>query len=216
MKKLLSMVGIAAAGVFALGSAAHATLTPTDGLFFTAPADGTLTFTYEGFSAADKDTMTFDFNGATIFTNGGKPVLGPPPASTPGDTVTELVKKGGLYQLTLTDLTVAATWHSDPAANSDGKAHLKYTDTFSDFDLGAAPFPVTGNCAAGGGLACYLGWEDRKNPGADGDFNDLVFAEQFFPSVTPPGVPEPASMTLLGSGLIALGMVMRRRRRKAT
>jgi PEP-CTERM motif len=212
MKKLFSTIAIVATSTLALGSAAHATFVDTTASFFTPTSNGTLTFTYEGFSAADTDAMTFTFNGNPIFIN---------KTAAPGNVITESVISGQVYKLTLTDTSVANIWSSDPALNTadGGKAHLALTDTFSDFNLPGhpnAPFPVTTNCV-GGGLSCYLGWEDRPNPNPNNpltDFNDLVFAEQFTPT-TVTGTPEPASMTLLGSGLIALGMMMRRRRRKA-
>ena len=133
----------------------------------------------------------------------------------PGAFVIKSVTASQLYQLNLVDLNpdFANTWSSDPASNSDNSAHLSYTGDFSEFGIGGAPFPKSTNCALGG-LSCYLGWEDRPFPGADSDFNDLVFALQFTPDEVP-GTPEPTSMTLLGSGLIALGALMRRRRRKA-
>ena len=64
---------------------------------------------------------------------------------------------------------------------------------------------------------CYFGWEDLPGPGADDDFNDLVFALQFTPtslrSVDLRGdpVPEPGTLTLLCVGLLGLGFITHRR-----
>lgn len=57
-----------------------------------------------------------------------------------------------------------------------------------------------------------IAWEDLPwaNANTDKDFNDLVFAVE---SVTP-AVPEPATMLLLGSGLIGLAGFARRRFKK--
>ena len=71
------------------------------------------------------------------------------------------------------------------------------------------------NCALVSG--CYFGWEDLPGPGADDDFNDLVFALQFTPissrSVDLRGdpVPEPGTLTLLCVGLLGLGFITHRR-----
>ena len=55
------------------------------GPFFTAPADGTLTFTFEGYSASHTDQMVFAFNGDALFTNKSAAV---------GDVVHETVVQG--------------------------------------------------------------------------------------------------------------------------
>jgi len=176
-------------------------LIPTPASFFTAPADGILTFTYEGYSASDTDHMVFVFNGDALFTN---------KVSEVEAVVHQTVVGGQTYQISLHDSSTGATWFSNPASNQDGGAHLASTSIFSDFHLGAAaPAPVSTNCALLTG--CYLGWEDRSQPGADKDFNDLVFALQFTPAnrVSPDAahVPEPATLTLLCAGMLVLGLI---------
>ena len=143
----------------------------TTGLFFTAPADGTLTFTFEGYSADDTDQMVFAFSGDTLFTN---------KIAAVGDIVHETVVAGQIYLLGLRNNGAGDTWSSNPASNLDGQFQLASTSTFSDFHLGAAvPTPESTDCALVSG--CYFGWEDLLGQGADDDFNDLVFALQFTP-----------------------------------
>ena len=58
---------VAATGLaMLLGSPAHAVFVPTDNTFFTATQNGTLTFTYEGHSAADTDVMRVAINNSVI------------------------------------------------------------------------------------------------------------------------------------------------------
>jgi hypothetical protein len=184
---------------------AAADLVPTTASFFTAPADGTLTFTYEGYSALDTDQMAFAANGEVLFTN---------KTAALGSMVRQTVISGLTYQLGLHDDHTGDTWSSDPASNWDHTVHLVSTGMFADFHLGAtAPAPVA-NCTLLTG--CYFGWEDRPK-GSDSDFNDLVFALQFTPA-SPAGanragdpISEPATPALLCAGLLGLGWIMRRR-----
>ena len=92
MKKLL-LAAAMATSLLAGTSSSHAVFIFTDATFFTAPADGQLTFTYEGFSAGFTDVMNFEFDGTVIFTNQTTPV---------GTQVVKNVVAGQLYQLSLT------------------------------------------------------------------------------------------------------------------
>jgi len=194
------------AAVILGASPAGASLIPTAGAFFTAPADGTLTFTYEGSPASDTDHMAFAFSGDALFTN---------KITAVGTMIHQAVVAGQTYQLSLHDDRTGDTWFSDPASNRDGLAHLASTGILSDFHLGStAPTPVGTSCALLSG--CYFGWEDRPRPEADNDYNDLVFALQFTPAsprnvdLDAVPVPEPGILTLLSAGLFSLGFISRR------
>ena len=202
MKSCL-LATVASIGLAALTfvAPAYAVLIPTTNTFFTAPDTGTLRFTYAGFSAADTDIMRVAVNGMFIFQNNTTPVA----------TVINIpITAGQQLRLQLNDVNDGNTWFSGTAENSDGAVHLQWATVFSDFGIGSLPVPVTTNCVGPSG-ACYLGWEDLPFPFADADYNDLVFALQFF--ATPAQVPEPASLSLLGAALVGMSWLACRRRK---
>jgi hypothetical protein len=198
--RLLPAVAATGLALLAFGSPAHAVFIATDNAFFTALANGTLTFTYEGFSAADTDIMRVAVGGATIFQNN----------TTAIGTVFNLpVISGSTTRLELDNVTVPNTWFSGTAGHSDSQVHLNGTTSFTDFNIGPPSIPISTNCAGPGGT-CYLGWEDLPFPTADADFNDLTFALQFTPT-TP--APEPASLSVVGAALVGMSWLARRRRK---
>jgi hypothetical protein len=83
--------------------------------------------------------------------------------------------------------------------NPDGVAHFA-TQAYTD---------VTANATYG-----VLGGFEDLNGGGDRDYNDLMF-EFSNVTTTPPvtSTPEPASMTLMATGIAGLGGFVRRRRR---
>ena len=182
-------LGSVAGGLLALALGASPALAMptgfTDASFFTVSAGQELQFTFDGFSAADTDVMRLVFNGQVIFDN---------QTATVGQTVTTGPLAAGTYQLSLTNVSSGITYSSNPALNPDGP-HLGFSNNFADFNLGALP--------AGAGSAPFYGWEDRAlAAGSTLDYNDLVFSVK--------AIPEPASLLLLGSGLLALGVTRRR------
>lgn len=104
----------------------------------------------------------------------------------------------------------------NPTRNGDGLAHLAY------FTPAAFPDGIPGNGGVGlvpntAGKSLF-GFEDVTYQHSDWDFNNSIFAldDQTVGFPNEEVVPEPATLTLLGSGLLGLGGALRRRRRGAS
>ncbi len=93
----------------------------------------------------------------------------------------------------------------DPARNADGLAHVAYFGT-----AGVAGNGGVGIIPGTVGLSAF-GFEDVYYNSSDWDFDNSIFTVD---NVSPPTevVPEPATLTLVGSGLIGLAAARKRRR----
>lgn len=126
-----------------------------------------------------------------------------------GSTLSFGAAAGDLLTFTLNDLSVPAVWST--GVGSTNVAYLANNNVATveaalGIDLSAAAEAALGALA---GSVMVIAFEDRMLAASDHDFNDLVFA--FAPVRGSLQVPEPATLTLLAAGLLALSWKTRRR-----
>lgn len=214
MKKSLLGAMLVAAGTIATGqfaSTAHAgTIIPYNNpgtenpevYVFIATATAPVIAYFGGSDAGHTDTIGLMVNNVVVASgtlNNQTSVLG-------GSVVLANVNAGDLLTFFLSDSNTGSIWYSDKSLNTDGASHV-YSAPYD----GANP-PFGGLIPAG----TYVGFEDLAlAQGGDFDFNDDSFV---FTNVTirqDGETPIPAALPLFASGLGLLGLLARRRKRRA-
>lgn len=162
----------------------------------TAAANGPLVLYYFGFSASHVDwvsvtDITSAMDSGWLFDN---------QTTTPGTSITALtsVHEGDVLEFRLWDASTGTIYSSIAANSPDGINHFY-----------SAPYTTGGPAGIPPGL--FVGAEDLAFGKSDLDYNDHQFVLTIGPLV-----PESSSMALFGTGLVGLGLLLRRRRQRVT
>lgn len=165
-------------------------------------ATGPITAVFLFADAADTSTLTANING-TIFNNKTDAI----------GTVKELANPGpypSIISFVLNNLSQGTSFATG-VADADGRYYARYSTNYADFGVGAmsaaALAAIAGNPVLNNGNLIFVAFEDRRN--GDYDYNDLIFA--FSPLQITAAVPEPASLAILGAGMLGLAFARRRK-----
>lgn len=161
-----------------------------------ATATGELQGYFVGYSAADTDEirmvdMTTGYTSAYSFVN-KTTVAGK-------ETKFGSVNAGDTLILELYNETTGLQFASNPSLSADGINHA-YTASFGGGTLDGVAYAA--------GDYTYFGMEDLPKSVSDLDYNDDQF---LFKDVSANVTPEPNSLLLFGTGLLTLGLMLRRR-----
>ncbi|MEP6835909.1 MAG: PEP-CTERM sorting domain-containing protein [Gemmatimonas sp.] len=192
-------------GALLASSAVAAHAQPTSLGFFS--AGGNVSVKYVFTSAADNDQLyykignVFDSNLSNytlLFTNNS-------PAS-PLNTIVNIgnVAAGTEVVFALRNMTQSYTFFTGPTARNAGDPAAMHVSIIPGASNTIAP--------GGGTFNIKFGFEDRQPlvGGSDADYNDIQFE---IANAVQTVAPEPSSYVLMASGLLALGVAARRRRK---